>query len=49
MELKRNSRFKFVLYLEKLSTVIHKFEFKTATLASLVLKLLAFEENVHVF
>lgn len=31
MELKRNSRFKFVLYLEKLSTVIHKFEFKTAT------------------
>lgn len=35
MELKRNSRFKFVLYLEKLSTVIRKF--RIVTLAAPIL------------
>lgn len=37
MELKRNSRFKFVLYLEKLSTIISKFKFRIVTLAAPIL------------
>lgn len=37
MDLKRNRRLKFVLYLEKLSTVIQKFRFRIVTLAALIL------------
>lgn len=48
MELKRNSRCKFVLYLEKLSTVIHKFKFKIVTLAALILGFWG-KRLVHVF
>lgn len=48
MELKRNSWFKFVLCLRKLSTVIHKFKFRIVILAAVILGFWG-KRLVHIF
>lgn len=48
MELKRNSWFKFVLCLRKLSTVIHKFKFRIVILAAVILGFRG-KRLVHIF